>query len=280
MRSDSRETAQDLVARLTLLVRDSADSRLSVHAINGIGLVSYYLGEFETAVQHFTRMTSYCTLEVRRSVCAAFGYDPASLVYGYLAWSLWCLGYPDRAARAIEDALRAADEVQFRYSLANALTFACAVDCWRGDWQRLRVNHDRTFALATEGLSYYLATSTFIDGLLLAKDEQRGLGLVRMREGLDGLLALEGRTTLRRFATEFARQLALAGNVAEALDLIGAEIDAMQTDRFWEAELLRVKGELLLMRADPSGVTEAEACFHRAIDVAQRQCAKALSCAL
>ena len=67
--------------------------------------------------------------------------------------------------------------------------------------------------------------------------------------------------------------------LAEAL----AAVDKTE-DRIWEAELHRLKGELVLQaRHQPpapgggmSDATEAEACFHQALDVARRQQAKAL----
>jgi len=46
-------------------------------------------------------------------------------------------------------------------------------------------------------------------------------------------------------------------------------------ERFWEAELHRLKGELLLVLSTDN-TTEAEACFHQALDIARRQEAKSL----
>jgi predicted ATPase len=45
-------------------------------------------------------------------------------------------------------------------------------------------------------------------------------------------------------------------------------------ERYGEAEIHRLKGELLLRRASPP--EEAEACFRQALDVARRQQAKSL----
>jgi predicted ATPase len=45
--------------------------------------------------------------------------------------------------------------------------------------------------------------------------------------------------------------------------------------RFYEAELYRLKGELLLARS-AAHRAEAEACFQRALDMARRQQAKSL----
>src|SRR5215831_1851131 len=45
-------------------------------------------------------------------------------------------------------------------------------------------------------------------------------------------------------------------------------------ERFWEAELYRLKGELLLSQA--SHIGEVEACFRQALDIARHQEAKSL----
>jgi predicted ATPase len=44
----------------------------------------------------------------------------------------------------------------------------------------------------------------------------------------------------------------------------------------WEAELYRLKGELLLQQTVVPDVQQAEACFHQALAIARRQQAKSL----
>ena len=58
--------------------------------------------------------------------------------------------------------------------------------------------------------------------------------------------------------------------LAEALTALTAT-----EERWWEAEVYRLKGALLLQRPNPD-VGQAEACFQQALDVARRQQAKAL----
>jgi predicted ATPase len=58
--------------------------------------------------------------------------------------------------------------------------------------------------------------------------------------------------------------------VAEALTLVAAT-----EERWWEAEVSRLKGELLLQLLIPD-VHQAEACFQQALNVARGQQAKAL----
>jgi tetratricopeptide (TPR) repeat protein len=269
------DSAQEATDRLADLARDSRDPVVMVHEIIGTGLVRYHRGEFEMAAKDFGRATAACTMDMRRSVCADFGYDPAAPIY--LSWCLWFLGFPNRAVRAMDDALQQSHELGHRYSLAMAMTFASAVDCWRGDWDRLKRDNDRALAISKEeGYSYFIATCTFLEGLWQSRQGERKKGLVQMREGLDSLRTMHGCSSLRRFTTEYAQEAALDGQLDEALDLVAAETKAMNTDRFWAAELRRVTGELLSRRGGRADVSRAERCFEEAIAVAQAQQAKSL----
>src|SRR5262249_30394485 len=58
--------------------------------------------------------------------------------------------------------------------------------------------------------------------------------------------------------------------LAEAHTLV-----AQHEERFWEAEIYRLRG-VLLLRQTRTPPAEAEACFHQALDVARRQHAKSL----
>jgi predicted ATPase len=46
-------------------------------------------------------------------------------------------------------------------------------------------------------------------------------------------------------------------------------------ERWWEAEILRLRGELLLKR-NPAGLAEAQTAFERSIEIARKQGAKSL----
>ena len=58
----------------------------------------------------------------------------------------------------------------------------------------------------------------------------------------------------------------------------GAGVGTRHGERRWEAELYRLKGELLLARSAEHDA-EAETCFHQALDIARRQQAKSLGAA-
>jgi predicted ATPase len=68
-----------------------------------------------------------------------------------------------------------------------------------------------------------------------------------------------------------------SGQPAEGLTLVAKALAAMHntSERWWEAELHRLQGELLLAQS-PDHAAAAETCFHHALEVARRQQAKAL----
>ncbi|PYV85090.1 MAG: hypothetical protein DMG05_23405, partial [Acidobacteria bacterium] len=126
------------------------------------------------------------------------------------------------------------------------------------------------------GFPFYLAVGNIWRGSALAEQGQAAEGIAQIRQGLavaraTGAKAYEtGYLSLLAEACEKVRQVEEGLTVlAEALDIV------RQTgEHYVEARLHRVKGQLLLQLGTPSSASEAEACFHKAIDVARQQSAK------
>jgi predicted ATPase len=101
-------------------------------------------------------------------------------------------------------------------------------------------------------------------------------GIVELRQGLDAYQDT-GAQVFRPFALAYlAESLGRAGQVDEGLAVLEDTLATIEDteERFWEVEVYRLKGELLL--AQNASEAEVEGCFFRAIDVARRQQAKLL----
>ena len=72
-----------------------------------------------------------------------------------------------------------------------------------------------------------------------------------------------------------------AGQTGDGLATIkdGLVFVEKSSDHCFEADLYRLKGELLLQRDGPDAAGEAEACFHKALDIAENQGRYPSSCA-
>ncbi len=194
----------------------------------------------------------------------------------HLAHTLWLLGYPDQARERVEEVLTLARGLSQPFSLSHALVHGTRIHQYRREIQGARELTEALIALAHEQGSRpdWMAAGTTYQGWLLAAQGKVGEGIMKMREGLDAEQA-RVHTVLRPYSFMLlAGAYGEVGQLEDGLNAVSEELNrANRTDnRLWDAELNRVKGELLL-EAD---VSEAETCFQEAMNVSQQQGAKSL----
>ncbi len=123
----------------------------------------------------------------------------------------------------------------------------------------------------------YFAQATLLRGWALAESGQREEGITQIHQGLAASRATGATRDRPYYLALLAEASAQVGQTAEGLEALAEALAtlAKSTVRWWEAELYRLRGELLLQHsvAQPG---EAEACFHQALAVARRQQAKSL----
>ncbi len=131
-------------------------------------------------------------------------------------------------------------------------------------------------ALCTEqGFPFWLAMCTMLRGWALTEQGEMEEGMTQLRQGLAAWQAT-GTAILRPYwLALLAEAYGKVGQVEEGLSLLaeGLELVDKTEEHSHEAELYRLKGELLLARAAEHG-TEAETCFRQALSIARHQQAK------
>ena len=148
---------------------------------------------------------------------------------------------------------------------------------------------EAAIAISTEqGFPLWLAFGTVFRGWALAVQGQGEEGITQLRQGLDALRA-NGAEYLRPYCLAMlVEAYTLSGQTEAGLAAVAEALAAVEAtgERFWAAELQRLKGELLSgigtqvsegeagAVRDPSRQIEAEACFRQALDIARRQGAK------
>jgi len=133
-------------------------------------------------------------------------------------------------------------------------------------------------ALAREhGFVVWMAFGTVLWGWTLAAKGQHEAGTTQMRQGIAACRGVGNEVFHPYYLALLADIAREAGQVEEGLRVLAEALTVVDTsgERFYETELYRLKGELLLAQSVDND-TEAEACFHHALDIARYQQAKSL----
>jgi len=122
-----------------------------------------------------------------------------------------------------------------------------------------------------------------VRGWTLAEQGQVQEGIAQMQQGLAAYRATGAELGRPRWLAQLAEAYEKVGQPEEGLTVLAEALAAVDKtgERFWEAELYRLKGELTLKQSGVRGPEsevqqEAEACFLKAIEVARQQQAKSL----
>ena len=236
-----------------------------------IGLSHCYLGQFAGARDHFERTITIHDAAGINSQASMYG---AVLSRAHLSRMLLYLGYPDKSQQTMNEAMARAERLRLPVAVANTLALAAYLEAFHHNVQKTL-----EFAAATarqseeHGLPYYAAVAMVMRGWAMAVQNQEEEGIALIRQGLASSLAIGTRQQHGYFLALLAEALNQAGRVEEGLEALREAMDvARQTNEpFYEAELYRLRGEALVKVALFS---EAESCFHRAIEIAREQQAK------
>ncbi|MBV9516970.1 MAG: winged helix-turn-helix domain-containing protein [Hyphomicrobiales bacterium] len=241
-----------------------------------IGSSYHFRGNQRSARHHIERALVYDTGRGPGSPIIRFGMDHRLIAQAYLVRILWLQGFPERALRTAESVVERLQVIDHANSRCTALAqAACRIALWVGnlDLAEQYIGHLHDVS-TTHALTLWRECGRAYQGLLFIKrgDLQGGISL--LRAGFDALYApaFSGYRLLI-FIGELAEALGHAGQVSEGLVTVEKAIDrAERTDEGWiMAELLRIKGELLLLQREQGAAVAAEDHFRRALDVAHQQ---------
>jgi predicted ATPase/class 3 adenylate cyclase len=207
------------------------------------------------------------------------GHDPGVCCRYRAAPALWLLGYPDQAVASSQAALALAQQLAHPFSLTLALYWAAVLHHQRREASLTQAHAEAAMTIATEQeFPQRLAEGTPLRGWALAVSGHGEEGITHIR------LAAYGATRATRDRPYFLALLAeasiQAGQVAAGLEAVTEALAtvAKSAVRWWEAELHRLRGELLLHaeRGMQQAALTAEECFHQALSIARRQQARSL----
>jgi predicted ATPase/DNA-binding winged helix-turn-helix (wHTH) protein len=236
-----------------------------------LGVSHHVLGNQETARQHIASMLERYEAPADHSHRVRYQFDQRVAALAILGQILWIQGLPDQAMRTVELAVDEAKSTGHATSLNYALVFgACPVALQCGNLTRADQFIEAQRVVATTNRWKFWGKISGGIRLIESGDPFEGTRL--LREGLSGM-------PTAGFQQRYVSYLGtLAVGALDAGDPVGAARaieEALQQcnrndDRWCMAELLRIKGEVVLS-GGADGDTEAEALFQESLDWARRQ---------
>ena len=261
-----------------LLARGQNNITLTLLAEWALGDTWFQLGELRFAKEHLEIALNLYDPEQHSPRVIRGGVDSRINCLSYAGMTLWQLGYPDQAIKVCTEAVTLAQELSHPFSLAAAEVFLTIVRQFRREATPVKEVAKRTIALCEEhGLGLWQANATCTHGwchLRTGPSRRRNRSATR-RSGRVSQIGERIGTPLLSLSTREAYQA--AGRVADGLATLEDAFAVVDKNRAPEAELYRLRGELLL-KQNSANIAEAQSCFERSIEIARRRSAK--SCEL
>ena len=273
LRGECRATL-DLARRFSVVAVRSTDTGDTVVGDRMVGTSLFFLGEQAQARAHIDRALAHYEAPVHRSHVIRFQLDLPVTARRMLAQILWVQGFPDQAMRTANDNVDYARSIGHVVSWLYSLEAACLVALYFvQDLSQAQRHLDMLCELSERhAVTRWNTRSRYYRALLLVRRGDLVAGLPALRETFEELR--ESRFTIRdgSFLADIAQGLGSAGYAARGLELIDEALAGVErTDERWcMADLLRIKGELLL-QARPDACEEAIAQFEAGLDWSRRQ---------
>lgn len=201
------------------------------------------------------------------------------LVHG-LAWNahaVWCLGYPQSALRHAQEAIEFAREFAQPFNQALAITYLAMLQAWCAGRETFRAVAEEAYALTDEYKApYYRAWANILVRFARAEQQPDTEHLAELRRSISVFTKTGARIRLPVYFSFLAHASLKAGHFEEGLNAVDLALaESRQNDEhWWDAEIYRLRGELLWAQSTNSG--NVETAFQRALEIARAQQVKSL----
>ncbi len=273
------DTSLELARNCLALAEASQNRALLLEGNRIMGETAYHRGDVVQAREYFERSRTLYDFRQHRSHAALYGQDPGVALLSHGSFTLWHLGYADQAMAWSLEAIALAEAGQHPFSQVFSLDYAGILHELRGEpvlageriAAAMTISEEQKFA-------FWLGRLRTLHGWLSAQQAHLAEGIAEMRENLAAYRATGSELFAAYYLICLAKAYARSGDLGAAraaLDEGLAEVER-SAGRLWEAELYRLKGELLLVGAGLEEKAAAEACFMKALTVAREQQARSL----
>lgn len=268
--------ALGLAEKLLQLAEKDQDPLLLQKAHYAMGNSLLWTGQLGEARRHQERGIALYQPAHHATMVRELGENICVSTGSQLAWVLWLQGFPDQAQAMGEKTLALALEVNHPYSRCYASAHLVSLHHWLRQIDATSQRARETLAQANQhGFPLWLLSGLAFQGWTQALRGDAS-GLAQLQSGVDTVRAAMGGIEAF-FLALLADAYWHLGRRDSALEVVHQALAVMQAkdDHFLESEMLRLKGECLLV-LDVPDAQAAEGCFVQALAISQQQGAKSL----
>jgi predicted ATPase len=270
------QMAHTLAQQLLTLAQQVQDPGMLLVASRVLGTTLYWLGAVASASRYFAQGIALYHAQQHRTSVFLYGEDSGVVCHSFAAWALWCLGYPHQGLARNDEALTLAQQIAHPFSLGWALNSAAVFHQFRREGRAAQACAEAAMSLATaQEFPFLMARGAVLRGWALAQQGQAQEGIEQLHQGLRAHRATGAEIARPQWLALLAEAHGTMGQPEAGLTALAEALILADTtgERWYESELHRLKGELLLQRS-PDHQAEAETCFAQAMAIAQNQSAK------
>jgi predicted ATPase len=272
------QTAHALSAQLLTLAQQTRDPAMLSAAHRALGSTLLFLGAPAAAHAHLAHALALYDAQQHRAAAFLYGDEAGVVCRSRIAWTLWYLGYPDQGLARSEETVTLAEQMASPFSLDFALSGAALFHQLRREGHVAQEYAETAICLAMEqGFPYWRVIGSLLSGWVLALQGQAREGLEQLHQGLTAMQATGTEVLRPYFLALLAEGYGTTGQPAAGLTGLAEALTLVEKTaaRWYAPEIYRLKGELLLQQS-PDHHAAAQACFHRALDLARHQQARSL----
>jgi predicted ATPase len=253
------------------------DPGMLMEALLMPGATMFYRAQFADAREcHEKALAAYDDRERTRFWTAYTGHNAGVTHRCYLALDLWHLGYPDQALRLDRETRELARTIGHAFSLGHALDFGAFLSLYCRLGAEVQEAAVEEITIGTDqGFQLWHALGTLHKGAGMLLQGRREDGLPLLLKGYSAFRATGAEVRAPSYLGMLGDAYTQSGRLEDAHRALneGLAIAEKNDDRCHEAELYRLRGELLLAES-PDQAAAAEDCFRRAIETALSQRSK------
>ena len=272
------DTSEDLCNQMLAFAQKGNEPEYWLMAHICLGANQFFQGNFVAALQNATAAHSYYNANDHGGLAAVYGQDSGVVSLTYIGLSQLILGFRDQSLESMTKSIALGERVGFMFTLLQARVYTALVHLYTREWstslsQALR----HTEQAAEQVFPLWLSHSLMNTGICKANLGDLGVGIETLTQGI----ALWERTGATLAVSSFRAYLAelygAEGRAQDGLAILPDQFEHIQRsgERFMEADLYRIQGELLLQLSEPD-IKGAEASFRSGLEVARSQSAKLL----